>query len=146
MGKIIDAKTRLEKMEIWNKLSHRTKEHFATIMEEATEEAKEFYHAEIIGNCPRCGSEKVRDCEEVIDMEDNTVGFCLDCGFLWCLECEYELTDNICSHWTVCDDCEKVDEDGMWCPYEEDLSECPSVKNFMERGSESFDLKGGEPF
>lgn len=137
MGKIFDAKARLEQMGIWNKLSHRTKEHFATIMEEAREEAKEFYRAEMIGNCPRCGSEKIKDCEEVIDIKDNTVGFCLDCGFLWCLECEYELADNICSHRTVCDDCEKVDEDGMGCPYEEDLSECPSVKEFMERRSES---------
>jgi hypothetical protein len=83
-----------------------------------------------------------------VDLEDSTVGLCFDCGFSWCLECGYELTGKVCAHWALCDDCEKqeVSEEGFVdCPYDADMSECPSVKDFMDKKSGASDSKGGEP-
>ena len=53
--------------------------------------------------------------------EDTTVGICLECGYVWCLECFKPLKKWPCPHWEICDACE-------WCPSEEELGKgesCP---------------------
>ncbi len=42
----------------------------------------------LVGSCPSCGSEKTYDCDNFLELlEDTTVGYCLECGVYWCLEC-----------------------------------------------------------
>lgn len=111
MGKGIDPKAHLEAMRI-------------------REEAENFANRLMIGNCPRCGSERTKDCAEVVGLEDPLINSCLGCGFMWCNECGHELIGNDCPHWTVCDGCEKQDEKGSCPSYGPDISECPSIKDF----------------
>jgi hypothetical protein len=50
-------------------------------------EADKFVNEVMAGSCPRCGSENTNDCEVDSLVEDNTVGYCLNCATYWCLEC-----------------------------------------------------------
>ena len=89
-------------------------------------EAEEFACHSLVGDCPRCGGHNTKDCETIVDIEDATVGVCLDCGYLWCLECGFELKEEECPHWAVCDKCDHQGE--YW---QEDASECSLVQDFM---------------
>ena len=120
----------------------------------------------LIGACPRCGSYNVHDCqapefelvqsgkkilkmgsecEEARKIDDITVGHCDDCGYLWCLECESELSiDNpVCGHWAICDECEKTFDIPSTCSFKEKvekgemiaapcLLDCPDIQNCMK--------------
>lgn len=78
------------------------------------ETADDFVAAMMIGQCPKCGSESVRDCEGIQGLDDTTVGMCLDCGQRWCLECGALLTNqnDACPHWTVCEECPTRQQNG----------------------------------
>ncbi len=84
----------------------------------------------LVGDCPFCGSTNTRDCEEA-PLDDPTVGICLDCSNLWCLECGYLFPkgQTVCGHWAICDACEfshvKWDE-GETCGTTAD--ECSIIK------------------
>jgi len=68
----------------------------------------------VIRLCPRCGERDTTDCDRVMGIEDVTIGLCLRCGYLWCLECETALlTSVLCGHWQVCAHCrERKDPSG----------------------------------
>lgn len=91
--------------------------------------AEEFANAIFIGDCPKCGSHNVGNCEETRGIEDVTVGRCFDCGLLWCAECGYELKkgDTGCPHWALCKDCVQQED----CPFVVDTTECPTVGKWM---------------
>jgi len=67
---------------------------------------KEFINKVMVGDCPVCGSPNTRDCEGT-PLDDPTVGICLDCYTIGCLECGeiFEKGQTICKHWKICDGC-----------------------------------------
>ena len=85
-----------------------------------------FTSSMLVGNCPNCGSINTHDCKSLekippmeihgikfppmeigsdcpiaLKLDDPTVGHCDTCGYLWCLECGKELSEDqpICGHW-----------------------------------------------
>lgn len=86
-------------------------------LRKAVEEKKERPKAGrggVIRSCPRCGGKDTTDCDRVLGIEDSTIGLCIGCGYLWCLECDAALlTDILCGHWQICTYCgEKKDASG----------------------------------
>ncbi len=83
-----------------------------------------------LGDCPKCGSQHVEDCERIRDREDLTLGHCLDCDVFWCSECGYQLKpdEKSCPHWTVCNRC----PDEADCPHLLDATECAKVAKWMK--------------
>lgn len=69
----------------------------------------------LIRSCPRCGRNDTTDCDRAKGIEDVTIGLCISCGYLWCLECEAALlTSILCGHWQVCAHCgEKKNASGL---------------------------------
>jgi len=98
--------------EVWPSLSEETKDMLTEdLLDSEAESGKEYYRKRMIGDCPRCGSSKTRDCKDLPGIDDSTVGSCIDCGHLWCLECGLPLPqNNICEHWEVCDACDDCGE------------------------------------
>ena len=74
---------------------------------------KDFFRIMMVGDCPKCGGENTRDCEDS-PLGDITVGFCLDCYIIWCLECGEIFKENqtICVHWEICDKCKFSTDEG----------------------------------
>ena len=106
-----------------------------------------FVSSVMVGNCPKCGSDNTHDCtalEEVparevggfkfpkmteghdcpvaLRIDDPCVGHCDSCGYIWCLECENELSEDnpICGHWNVCDKCGRTEEFPSTCQFKEE--------------------------
>lgn len=106
--------------------------------------AEEFAGLIMVGNCPECGSEKTRDGEGS-PIDDITIGLCLKCGYVWCLECYNKLTEWPCPHWEICENCklkpkELVDDEGNTiegayerCEFSE-AYECPIIKENFGKG------------
>lgn len=95
----------------------------------------EFIRNGMVGNCPRCGSKKTYDCENPLELiDDNTIGYCLDCGVYWCLECNRVLDkmekETECPHRKICNQYPDYDEFG--CLYAGYVPKCPTVKAFLE--------------
>ncbi len=69
----------------------------------------------VIRSCPRCGTTDTANCDRVAGIDDVTIGLCISCGYLWCLECDAALlTTILCGHWQVCTHCgEKKDAAGL---------------------------------
>lgn len=60
----------------------------------------------LIRECPHCNSNNTIDCGQVKDLNDTTIGLCLTCGYLWCIECDTALLTTVnCGHWQVCSAC-----------------------------------------
>lgn len=99
---------------------------------ERSENADEFVSRVMIGDCPRCRSSNVDDCENDTRVEDITVGQCLECGFLWCLECgePLDLDHPDCPHWEVCRQCEE-DEGEYGC--QRIIADCPRIREWQDR-------------
>lgn len=146
MSKIADAKAHLENSKFWQELSDEAKEDLFQMFRELNPKSpEELIRVVLVGNCPKCGSENTKDCETVVDLEDSTIGLCLDCGFSWCLECGYEITGKICAHWDVCENCQDQDDEGACLHGDGYSTECSLVQDFMKERSKSSDPKGGEP-
>ena len=64
----------------------------------ASKTADEFANRILVGDCPKCGSEKTDNCENDPDVGNLLVGRCSDCGHLWCTLCgrPYEGADCEC--------------------------------------------------
>ena len=101
----------------------------------------------LVGPCPRCGSLNTHDlgkdpdyagpyCPLTERYDDPTIGHCDDCGYLWCLECGEEITEEdetpcgmlLCEHHLICSDC-GADP----CPYEGHIFDCPKIVEWKER-------------
>lgn len=83
-------------------------------LELSTAVTEEQFLSELIGKCARCGSGQTRDCEHVEGIEDFTVGLCVKCGYLWCIECGKPLLkDTNCSHWEICRKCDTAEMSGF---------------------------------
>ena len=83
---------------------------------------EEFIGAVMVGACPICGSNNSRDCEDT-PLQDSTVGICLKCHAMWCLNCGAlcESDRTICEHWRICEEC-----DITLC--EINPNDCPKIK------------------
>ena len=74
-------------------------------------------------NCPRCGGNQIKDCRKVEGINDITLGLCMGCGHLWCLECGRSLVANVhCNHWCICLLCDRLDTCDV------DLRECSKLR------------------
>lgn len=88
-----------------------------------SESEEDFCRQVFVGDCPVCGSANTSDCDDA-PLEDSTIGRCLDCDTLWCLECSTLFTkgQTECPHWEICDSCELAcdseeddDDEAEWC-------------------------------
>ena len=85
--------------------------------------AEQFLAQVMTGRCPRCASNQIKDCRKVEGINDITVGLCMQCGFIWCLECGRSLIGDVhCDHWDVCMKCDKLETCDI------DLRECEQLK------------------
>jgi hypothetical protein len=95
-------------------------------LELSTAVTEEQFLSELVGGCPRCGSVHTKDCEHVEGIEDFTVGLCLKCGYLWCIECGKPLVKNAnCNHWEICRKCNTVEVSGFCST---DLVDCAKLR------------------
>jgi len=92
---------------LWKDLPEDLRDELMSAMEESSAESPEEFLNEIfVGECPTCGSGNTRDCEEVTDIEDITLGLCNSCGYLWCTECGRSVEKGTtCEHWDICEKC-----------------------------------------
>lgn len=109
---------------------------FKTAMESTSEE--EFLSKIFIVPCPQCGSENTRDFSDT-PLDDPTIGNSLECNYIWCLVCGYALSKEQkgCGHWSICAECDSIDEDKEECAIEEYRMEpylCPTIEKWKERG------------
>ena len=115
--------------EMVSSLDDETKEALQAAFEQSGT-AEEFANLIMIGECPRCGSAEVGDCDNDPVIDDICVGRCYQCGLLWCTECEEVLTEGqtSCGHWKVCDECGKAEAEDCQLP----ASDCPAVIDWKE--------------
>ncbi|MHB8110785.1 MAG: hypothetical protein ACYDHW_12230 [Syntrophorhabdaceae bacterium] len=82
--------------------------------------------------CPHCGESNTIDCSLIDMINDATVGLCLICGYLWCLECDSSLITGInCGHWQICTSCSEEKEASGYCgtpPWE-----CPYIREWLRK-------------
>jgi hypothetical protein len=70
------------------------------------ETADDFMAAIFIGDCPKCGSNKTQDCENVAGIESVTVGRCKSCGTLFCSDCGHVfVNDKVTTGEPKCSSC-----------------------------------------
>jgi hypothetical protein len=71
------------------------------------------FNGVVAGDCPVCGSFNTLEGADT-PLCDPTVGICLDCCSINCLECGeiFEKGQTACHHWQVCEQCEISSEDG----------------------------------
>ncbi|MBN2168659.1 MAG: hypothetical protein JW738_05395 [Actinobacteria bacterium] len=85
-----------------------------------------------IGDCPKCSSKNVFSGDEIEDIDDATVGFCEDCGFIWCMECGFPLEHGEeCGHWEVCEECGEDKDEYGFCGIE--TWECPYIMEWLDK-------------
>jgi hypothetical protein len=104
-----------EVMKVFDDLPEDVKNTLEELLEQAKSK-EEFLQLAMVGGCPFCGGTNTRDCDET-PLGDITVGICLDCHRLWCLECGYKFPEGktMCEHWAICEDCEFIDEKKESC-------------------------------
>jgi hypothetical protein len=56
-------------------------------MADQSQTAEEFADRIFVGECPKCGSRDVGNCENDPEIGELLVGRCYQCGQLWCTEC-----------------------------------------------------------
>jgi len=78
---------------------------FAVFADSANGE--DFVNRLTVGQCPACHSWNCRQCGDDPDIEDETIGACLDCGQMWCLACHQALPQDT----LVCPQCDLEDDD-----------------------------------
>jgi hypothetical protein len=107
------------------------------------ETAEEFADSIFIGNCPKCGSEEVANCEETSEIEDVTVARCFGCGLFWCSECGYEMKagETECPHWKLCEACAEQED----CPYLMETDGCPKIAEWLEAAAKGPKGQEGAP-
>jgi hypothetical protein len=93
---------------------------------------EDFLREIFVGDCPACSSESTVCCDEIEEIDDPTVGMCETCGFIWCLECGFEVRrGEDCGHWEVCGDCDEEKDEFEDCGIPP--AECPKVVDWMGR-------------
>jgi hypothetical protein len=115
--------------EFWQGMPEEARDELLRLAEEADSE-DEFIRSVFVGDCPGCESAETVLAEGPDGEEDLTVGLCKTCGYIWCLECDSELTaGSRCGHWDVCEACAQVDEATGICGVSPD--ECDVIDNWL---------------
>jgi len=70
----------------------------------ASKTADAFANRILVGECPKCGSERTDDCENDPDVGNPLVGRCSDCGYLWCTLCDRPYEGGECECWDELDE------------------------------------------
>ena len=60
---------------------------FENVVAQSTD-GEVFVNRIMVGPCPGCDSDKTSDCEDDPEIEDPCIGRCVDCGQIWCCDCE----------------------------------------------------------
>ncbi len=88
---------------------------YVRMVAEKSQSKEDFLRMIFVGDCPKCNSRNSVQCDEVIGIDNPTLGLCVDCGFVWCLECGAQLDPDHwpekeirCGHWEICDACEWI--------------------------------------
>jgi len=123
-----------ECLKVWKSLPEEIQNSLKQAFEES-QNLEQFISKEMIGECPKCGSENTIDCENIQGIEDNTICLCKDCGYLWCI-CGAPVSDDIeCGHWKICEECkEEKDEFGDCGILPE---ECEHIKRWVKSWQKS---------
>jgi len=114
--------------------SRETCDDYTPLSLELLHEQDEFIDQIKTGACPKCGSNNTYDCDNPLELivEDNTIGYCLDCSAYWCLECGYvfkEIRKHMqCPHWRLCAECS--DEHGYLDGGQFIEEICPSCEHY----------------
>jgi hypothetical protein len=140
---------------LWDAIPEDAREELAQAVERSGSE-EEFISEIFVGECPKCGSRKTKDCDEDPEIDDVTVGLCKACGYLWCTECGRPVTKGVtCEHWAICEECMGDDDEFDDCgipswecdkisvfeePVEEELLSCAWCGEIVEPGAEVFAL------
>jgi hypothetical protein len=113
-------------------ISFKAQQNFEALSEEMREFISEalrsrddreiLFRGVVAGDCPICGSFNTLDGSDT-PLGDNTVGICLDCCTMTCLECDaiFAKGQTQCLHRQICERCESHRENGcaisVWeCP------------------------------
>lgn len=82
--------------------------------------------------CPHCGNPDTLNCAKIDGINDATVGLCLVCGYVWCLECDSSLLTGInCGHWHICTACPQEKQPSGRCATSP--LECPYIREWLKR-------------
>lgn len=102
-----DSKKNKEIREIISSLPDEIQGHFQELFKAARKYSgddylaqEEFIRSVTVGNCPTCESTRTKDCDDS-PLNDITIGLCLECFHMWCLECgeKFKLGQTVCTHW-----------------------------------------------
>ena len=116
---------------LWETMPEEARGELTRLAQEADSE-DQFVRAILVGDCPRCASDETAMPKGPDGEEDLTVGVCKVCGYVWCLECEHELTPGTsCGHWDICETCEELDEGSGFCTTSPD--ECDVIQTWLSR-------------
>ncbi|MDD3846083.1 MAG: hypothetical protein PHC90_06930 [Syntrophorhabdaceae bacterium] len=99
---------------------------------EKNRDAHKNFRGASVSRCPHCGDSNTMDCSTIDAIGDATVGLCLVCGYLWCLECDSSLITGInCGHWQICSSCPEKKQSSGYCgtlPWE-----CPHIREWLKK-------------
>ena len=85
---------------------------------------EQFLSEVLTGKCPKCGSCRTKNGEDEDSIGDFSVGLCIACGLVWCLDCGKPLSKNVrCNHWDICRKCDTAAACNLV------LSECNKLKS-----------------
>jgi long-subunit acyl-CoA synthetase (AMP-forming) len=116
---------------IWELLPEHIQESLRTAVETNRDLSRRGGNTSI-RDCPRCGDGNTIDCREVADIADATVGLCLSCGYLWCLECDAVLLTSVnCGHWAICAHC--VEQKGASGECTKVAWKCEHIRQWLEK-------------
>jgi len=127
MGKAIPGAL----LRMWELLSDDIQDALLLAVEK-NREAERNFRGTAVHSCPHCGDVNTMDCSTIESIGDATVGLCLVCGYLWCLECDASLLTGInCGHWQICSACPQKKESSGYCgavPWE-----CPYIRDWLRK-------------
>jgi len=87
-----------EALEALQRLDPQALQEFLEVMR-TSKSADEFANRILVGDCPKCGSERTDNCEKDPDVDNILVGRCADCGHLWCTLCDRPYAGGECECW-----------------------------------------------
>jgi len=126
-----EAQEKQEFEKLWETMPEEARDELMRLAEDSESE-DEFVRAVFVGDCPRCASDETGMTEGPDGEEDLTVGVCKACDYVWCLECDQELTPGTpCGHWDICESCEEMDDESGICPTSPD--QCDVIQTWLSQ-------------
>ena len=95
---------------------------------------EEFVNQIMVGECPKCGSDKTGDCEHDPEVDDLTIGRCFECGHLWCSICDTPFTAGQAS----CPGCDKLEGEMRLMEANRDDDDFPEISRYHLLAAEIF--------